>query len=170
MLTGSLTRGENSVNDLALVELVEATSRSVKDALALLDEHGVVLAVNAAYRELYGFTEREVVGRSFAVIFPEDQRGAAEAAYLQVFQRAAPALHRSMIRRFDGADRRVESRITLLSGAGAGWPCCPQSATSLCPDRLPWRSGRSLRPWIWGSWPRSMISTSGLHLDTPRRC
>ena len=52
-------------------ELLQATSRSLNDALALSDTHGIVLAVNAACSKLYGFPEPEVVGRSFAVIFPD---------------------------------------------------------------------------------------------------
>lgn len=118
MWSGSLSRGEISVQDLTLGQLVEATSRSMKDAIAFSDEYGMVLAVNAAYGELHGFTEQEVVGRSFTVTVPHDERGAAQAAYREAFQSAAPALHRSTIRRSDGADRRVESRIAFVERRG----------------------------------------------------
>ena len=101
-------------SDILDPELLRATSRSLNDALALSDMHGIVLAVNAAYSKLYGFPEPEVVGRSFAVIFPEDERVAAEITYRHVFHGDAPPVYRASVRRADGADRHVESRITFV--------------------------------------------------------
>ena len=98
-------------------DLLQATSASLSDALALSDEHGVVLAVNAAYSRLYGFADAEVVGNSFAIIFPEPARGAAESAYRHVFHDAAPPVHRTTIRRADGVDRHVEARIAFVERA-----------------------------------------------------
>jgi len=89
------------------------------DAIALSDPAGVVLAVNPAYQQLYGFTPEEVVGKSFTVIFPEGQRAAAEAQYREVFQAPAPppVLH-SMVRRKDGAERIVETRVSFVEDSG----------------------------------------------------
>jgi PAS domain S-box-containing protein len=114
MLSSWEPGGPYAGGDFPASELLEATSRSLSDALALSDANGDVLAVNAAYSKLYGFAEPEVVGRSFAVIFPEEERTAAETAYREVFQSAASPVFRTSIRRADGADRRVESRITFI--------------------------------------------------------
>ncbi|MDF3041567.1 MAG: signal transduction histidine kinase, partial [Thermomicrobiales bacterium] len=55
-------------------ERFRAVWEATSEALALSDHDGVVLAVNPAYCALYGRPPEELVGRSFAVIFPEEQR------------------------------------------------------------------------------------------------
>ena len=55
------------------------------DAMALSDPGGTVLAANLAYFRLYGYGPEEVVGRSFALIFPSEQRAWAEAQYQEVY-------------------------------------------------------------------------------------
>jgi len=44
------------------------------DALALSDAEGILLAANPAYLRLYGYTAEQLLGQSFALIFPEAQR------------------------------------------------------------------------------------------------
>jgi len=44
------------------------------DAMALSDSEGIVIAANPAYYRLYGYTPEEVVGHSYAIIFPEKER------------------------------------------------------------------------------------------------
>ena len=56
--------------------------------MALSDPDGTVVAVNPAYCALYGLTPEQVVGQSFAIIFPEEVRAAAVEQYHAVF--AAP--------------------------------------------------------------------------------
>jgi len=46
--------------------------------MALSDPAGVVLDANPAYGRLYGYAPEAVIGRSFAVIFPEAMRAWAE--------------------------------------------------------------------------------------------
>jgi PAS domain S-box-containing protein len=50
---------------------------SAPDAMALSDPDGAVLMVNPAYCALYGYPREEVVGQSFALIFPPEHREAA---------------------------------------------------------------------------------------------
>ena len=64
----------------------EATS----EALALSDPAGIVLAVNPAYCALYGRPPEELIGQSFALIFPEAERAAAVEQYHAVFADPAP--------------------------------------------------------------------------------
>jgi PAS domain-containing protein len=57
MLSTSSGR-QTAESDILDSELLRAVSRSLNDALALSDTHGIVLAVNAAYSKLYGFLSR----------------------------------------------------------------------------------------------------------------
>jgi PAS domain S-box-containing protein len=93
----------------------EATS----DAMALSDPDGIVLRANPAYYALYGLAPEAVIGRSFAVIFSEEARAAAEAQYRAVFAAAAvlPA-YEVAVRRGDGTERVVEARHTFLEEGG----------------------------------------------------
>ena len=60
----------------------QAVWEASADAMALSDADGVVLRANPAYFDLYGYGPEEVLGRSFALIFPLEVRSAAEAEYL----------------------------------------------------------------------------------------
>jgi PAS domain-containing protein len=54
--------------DQWLRQLWEHTS----EAMVLSDPGGIVLAANPAYYRLYGYGPEEVLGKSFALIFPPD--------------------------------------------------------------------------------------------------
>ncbi|HEV2123643.1 MAG TPA: PAS domain S-box protein, partial [Chloroflexota bacterium] len=101
----------------------EATLRAVweaaSDAIALSDPDGLVLAVNPAYLSLYGFALDEVLGRSFALIFPAADRTSAEEQYRQVFRSPTdPPPFRSVVRRRDGSEHVVEARASFLIEGG----------------------------------------------------
>ncbi len=98
---------------------LRAVWEAATDAIALSDSKGLVLAANPAYYTLYGFTPEEVLGRSFAVIFPEEERATAEAQYHDVFHgpdRQGP--FEAIVRRRDGTERIVESRISFVDERG----------------------------------------------------
>ncbi len=61
---------------------------SASDAMALSDPEGIVLAANPAYLRLYGYKLEEAIGRSFAIIFPEEIREWAVEQYKAVFSSA----------------------------------------------------------------------------------
>lgn len=89
------------------------------DAMALSDPDGTVIAVNRAYVELYGYPEEEVVGQNFAVIFPEEGREWANELYQETFNDPAkPPTFESVIRRKDGTQRVVESRVDFVEEDG----------------------------------------------------
>ena len=93
----------------------EATS----EAMALSDPDGTVLAANPAYLQLYGLAESEVVGNSFAVIFPEEQRASAEQQYREVFNGPnLPRAYETHVRLKDGAERIVETRADFVVDDG----------------------------------------------------
>jgi PAS domain S-box-containing protein len=89
------------------------------DAMALSDREGIVIAANPAYYQLYGFTPDEVLGQSFAIIFPPDQRDSAALQHQQIFDSdIPPPLYESVVRRADGSERIVESRIEFITVDG----------------------------------------------------
>jgi len=100
-------------------DLFRAIWDAAGDALALSDPEGIVLAANPAYYELYGYSAEEVLGRHFAIIFPEDAREWAAAEYKATFARPeiAPTVENA-IRRKDGMLRTVETRYGFLTEQG----------------------------------------------------
>ncbi len=93
------------------------------DAMVLSDAEGTVLMANAAYYQLYGYAPEEIIGKSFAIIFPEEQRVWAVEEYRKMFHspEILPAFE-SVVRRKDGAERLVEARyhFTLQDGQRTG--------------------------------------------------
>jgi PAS domain S-box-containing protein len=83
--------------------------------MALSDAEGTVFAANPAYFELYGYPPDQVLGHSFAIIFPAKQRASAVAQYAATFQsRTVLPVYESSIRRADGSERIVETRATFV--------------------------------------------------------
>ncbi|MCS6904259.1 MAG: PAS domain-containing protein [Bacteroidia bacterium] len=48
-----------------------------KLALCITDEKGYFVEVNAAYLELYGYQEKELIGKHFTIVVPEENRAFA---------------------------------------------------------------------------------------------
>lgn len=106
---------ERRASELRFRQVWEATS----DAMVLSDTEGVVLDANPAYLRLYGYTSEQVIGHSFAIIFPPEARESALAQYKQTFasEEELPSFE-SVVQHADGSQRIVESRATFLSVAG----------------------------------------------------
>jgi PAS domain S-box-containing protein len=100
-------------------EIFFAIWQHAADAMALSDADGIVLAANPAYCRLYGYLPEEVIGHDFSIIFPEEQRAWAAEQYRLSFaaQTKLPA-YEATVRRRDGTERIVESRIDFLSTNG----------------------------------------------------
>ena len=97
-----------------------AAWEAAPEAVALSDAEGVVLAANPAYAELYGFRLTDVVGHSFAIIFPPEKRDWAMEGYRAVF--AGPARPEPVVttvRRADGIEREVEARVGFVEQSSA---------------------------------------------------
>ena len=95
-----------------------AVWESSADALAVCDPTGIILAVNPAYSELYGYSADEVVARHFAMLFP----GAEEemtTAYQQLFTGSAPSTcYETRLRRKDGTERFIEVTLSFVEQDG----------------------------------------------------
>ncbi|MEP6775765.1 MAG: PAS domain S-box protein [Chloroflexota bacterium] len=85
------------------------------DAMALSDPEGIVIAANPGYYRLYGYTPEEVVGHSFAIIFPEKEREVAIRRYKQTFteENAQESVESTIVRK-DGGVRLVEATYRFI--------------------------------------------------------
>jgi two-component system, cell cycle sensor histidine kinase and response regulator CckA len=89
------------------------------DAMALSDSEGIVLNANQAYLELYGYKAEQVIGQSFAIIFPPEQRERAVEKYKIIFAGdTIPAPIEFTVQRADGEERVIDARVAFLTKAG----------------------------------------------------
>ena len=96
-------------------ERFRAVWEATSEAMALSDPDGTVVAVNPAYCALYGLTPEQVVGQSFAIIFPEEVRAAAVEQYHAVFADPdPPPSYESRVQHGDGSERFVEARADFI--------------------------------------------------------
>src|SRR3954447_23787585 len=101
-------------------ERFRAVWEATSEAMALSNSEGVVIAVNPAYCALFGLTPEQVVGQSFAIIFPEGARAAAEEHYHATFARPnPPPSFESRVQHAGGSERFVEARANFLVREGA---------------------------------------------------
>jgi PAS domain S-box-containing protein len=114
--------GERRAIESALRESEErfrAVWEATSEAMALSDPDGIVIAVNPSYCVLYGLTPEQVVGQSFAIIFPEATRAEAVEQYRAVFNDPSPApSYEARVQHADGSERFVESRADFLTRDG----------------------------------------------------
>jgi PAS domain S-box-containing protein len=116
-MSSSQTDNEDMLQDSA--QTLRAVWEFAADAMALSDPNGVLTAANPSYFELYGYSAEEVVGQSFAIIFPEDQRELALQQYKETFANPdTPPAVESTIRRKDGSTCIVEVKYTFLMEDG----------------------------------------------------
>ncbi len=92
---------------------------TTSDAMALSDPDGILVAANPAYFDLFGYTPEQALGVSFAIMFAEENRAEAVEQYKIVFAGdVIPPAYEVAIRRADGTERLIETRMTFLSTAG----------------------------------------------------
>ncbi len=98
---------------------LRAMWENTADAMVLSDPAGTVIDANPAYLELYGYSVEEIIGQNFAVIFPPEQRQWANEQYQQIFNSPSPPpTYDAPVRRSNGEERVVESRIEFLAQDG----------------------------------------------------
>jgi PAS domain S-box-containing protein len=104
---------ESALRDIE--ERFRAVWEATSEAMALSDPAGVVIAVNPAYCALYGLNPEQVIGQSFAIIFPEEARAAAADEYRAIFADPdPPPSYESRVQHADGSERFVEARADFL--------------------------------------------------------
>jgi PAS domain S-box-containing protein len=86
------------------------------DAMALSSADGTVFAANPAYYQLYGYSPEQVLGQSFSIIFPADQRPSVTAEYRALFEQGTDVpMFETRIQTADGSERIVETRATFIT-------------------------------------------------------
>lgn len=94
---------------------LKATWESAGDAMALSDSEAIVIDANPAYFNLYGYSMQEVIGKNFAIIFPQDSRKMVNYIYKKTFVgKKSSAVVQSKIVAKDGSEKYVESRYSFL--------------------------------------------------------
>lgn len=96
-------------------EHFQAIMKANSDAISLSDKNGKITAANSAYYNLYGYTEKEIIGKKFFITFPEDKRKHAQKQYNLLFRAKtiSPPIENTVIRA-DGSKRIVESKYDFL--------------------------------------------------------
>lgn len=97
-------------------DLLRSVLDSVNDAILTIDEHGTVQSTNPATERLFGFCEREVVGKNVNALMPEPYRGEHNgyiANYLRTGLRKVIGIGRELEgRRRDGSTFPLELTVT----------------------------------------------------------
>jgi PAS domain S-box-containing protein/putative nucleotidyltransferase with HDIG domain len=105
----------------ALVESEERLRQvweSTSDAMALSDENGIVFSINPAAADLYGYTPEKIIGQSFTITLPEEDREQALEGYKVLFSSdLTPPTFETIVQRADGVRRITESTLTFLTDA-----------------------------------------------------
>jgi PAS domain S-box-containing protein len=92
---------------------------NTRDAMALSDREGIILAINPAYTDLYGFAPEAIVGQHFSIVYPEAERAELTAANRALFaEPVLPPTFESTIQREDGSVRETEIRISFIEVEG----------------------------------------------------
>ncbi len=78
---------DDSVIDAAVLEAILNTA---VDAIITIDEWGIVLQANPAFRRLFGFTAEEVLGKNISMLMPEPDRSAHDG-YLHQYKKTGKA-------------------------------------------------------------------------------
>lgn len=112
-----IKQAEETLNEIE--ERFKQVWEVTTDAMALSDSQGIVIAANPAYYKLYGYKPEQVIGQSFAIIFPQEIRDYAQEQYKKVFQSdITPTSFEAVIQRADGTERIVESSASFLTSSG----------------------------------------------------
>jgi PAS domain S-box-containing protein len=87
--------------------------------MALTDREGIILAINPAHTDLYGFSPDAIVGRHFSIIYPDADRAELAALNCGLFaEPVLPPTFESTIHHRDGGVRETEIRISFIEVDG----------------------------------------------------
>jgi two-component system CheB/CheR fusion protein len=117
---------------------LKATLMTVDVGICVTDELGRFVEVNPAYCRIYGFTREELIGKSFCMVVPPEQRAAAQEMHDEFLetgrempakwqvvqkqgQRIEVAVRASLLRKHDGSRRK----ITVVSRLDEAHPAIP---------------------------------------------
>ncbi|MGD1029393.1 response regulator [Candidatus Binatus soli] len=101
-------------------ELMAMIVNSFPDGVHSVDAAGIITATNAAARQIYGYEETEIVGRTNEILLPAGRRGEIRRLHERAFGgEIVPRFSTLQVRR-DGAEIAVAMTIVpMRDGAGA---------------------------------------------------
>ncbi|MGW3852765.1 SpoIIE family protein phosphatase, partial [Streptomyces fagopyri] len=85
-------------------------------AIAMLDDHGTVVGWTQAAERLVGYSPRDVVGRSAALVVPPSQDAPTIAAYVEGYRTQDGWTATTAVRSRDGRVLDVSRRVSMLRG------------------------------------------------------
>ncbi len=97
----------------------QAAFQAATDAMALSTPDGIVFAANPAYFHLYGYSARDILGKPFTVVYPNEQRDWAERIYQYMFSSpVAGQSYETEARRADGERVIIETHYNFITQQG----------------------------------------------------
>ncbi len=90
--------------------------------IAVIDADGLFRNVNAAYGNLYGYTERELIGRSFTIVFASDNRQRVLQHHIAFLSGGIDTGGEFEVVCRDGSTKTVLSNSVRLEATGGGAP------------------------------------------------
>jgi PAS domain S-box-containing protein len=108
---------ERQLNEERLRIYAEIISRSA-EAIRLLDPHGKIVEQNAAHRELFGISDEELIGKTAAMVFGEDQFKEISAAIA-----AGESFHGELTATVDGRSKMIEVTVFPVHGESGKIVC-----------------------------------------------
>ena len=117
-------------------ELMASIADSIPDGVHSVDASGIITAMNSSARQIYGYPDAEIVGRTFEVLLPPALRDQARRLHEQ-------ALGGEIVKRFptvqirsDGTEIAVVMTIIPIRGIGGGTTCVAFIATPMSDPTL----------------------------------
>jgi PAS domain S-box-containing protein len=114
-------------------ELMASIVDSIPDGVHSVDASGIITAMNPSARQIYGYPDAEIVGRTFEILLPPELREQARRLHEQ-------ALGGEIVKRFptvqirsDGTEIAVAMTIIPVRGIDGGTTCVAFIATPM-PD------------------------------------
>ncbi|MGW2935016.1 SpoIIE family protein phosphatase [Streptomyces sp. NPDC001156] len=92
------------------------TSDISESAVAMLDERGTVIAWTQAAEQLLGYSARDVVGRSAALVLPPSEETPTISAFIEQYRAHNDWLGTMTVRHRDGRMLDINHRISMLGG------------------------------------------------------
>ena len=95
---------------------VRAVLKNVDEGIVTISETGVIETVNPATEQLFGYSEKDLIGKNVAILMPEPHRSHHDG-YLQHYQKTGEARiigsgRELVARRLDGSEFPIDLRVS----------------------------------------------------------
>ncbi|MGA7869975.1 MAG: PAS domain-containing protein [Candidatus Binatus sp.] len=101
-------------------ELMAMIVNSIPDGIHCVDADGTITAINAAARQMYGYSDIEIIGRSSEMLLPAGRRDEVRRLLVRAFGGEIVPRFPTFQARIDGAEIAVEMTILPLHDGDGG--------------------------------------------------